>query len=210
MNAQELISKDPKFYQNGTGKLQSYRASNDVLYFLEEHAKKDLHTLETGAGVSTVLFALKSTHHICIVPDEAQCNNIRQFCREHDISTKKINFIIETSDSTLPRLETDGLDLVFIDGCHGFPIPFIDFHYTASKLNIGGILIIDDIQIWTGHILKNYLLSDPDWETIRIFKYAAIFRKMNKYVTKEWCNQLYVVRNSFEVSERFLKQHKLI
>jgi predicted O-methyltransferase YrrM len=210
MDAKELIQKKPTFFQKSSGELVSYQTTHDVLYFLEDHVNKDFYTLETGAGLSTIIFALKSANHICIAPQEAQFNNIKKFCKEHNISTMKINFILDTSERILPQLKPVDLDLVFIDGCHGFPIPFIDWYYTSLKLKIGGILIIDDIQIWTGHILKNYLISDPNWETIKIYKYAAIFRKKNKFSTQEWCNQPYVVFNSFEVSEKFLKQHKLI
>jgi len=39
---------------------------------IDEHIDSESKTLETGAGVSTVLFALKGTQHTCIVPDQAQ------------------------------------------------------------------------------------------------------------------------------------------
>ena len=101
-------------------------------------------TLETGAGVSTVLFALKGTQHTCIVPDQTQVQGIKEICNQNQISTDKIDFRIDGSENVLPQLRPAGLDLVLIDGCHGFPAPFIDWHYAGSGLKANGILIVDD------------------------------------------------------------------
>ena len=96
------------------------------------------------------------------------------------------------------------LDLVLIDGRHGFPAPFIDFYYVAEKLNIGGLLIVDDTWVWTGDVLKPYLLSEPEWELEADFSpRTSIFRKLaHGSQTKEWIEQAFVVKNSrFKLDE---------
>jgi hypothetical protein len=97
------------------------------------------------------------------------------------------------------------LDLVLIDGRHGFPAPFIDFYYVAEKLNINGLLVVDDTWVWTGDVLKQYLLSEPEWELEADFSpRTSIFRKLaHGSQTKEWCDQAFVVKNSqFKLNEK--------
>ena len=52
---------------------------------------------------------------------------------------------------------------MLIDGSHAFPAPFIDWLYTASALKVGGHLIVDDTQLWTGHVLKQFLDEEAGW-----------------------------------------------
>lgn len=70
------------------------------------------------------------------------------------------------------------LDLILIDGHHGFPTPFLDWYYTADPLRVGGLLIVDDTQLWTGHTLKQFLLRQPGWEVAKDFApRSVVFRK---------------------------------
>jgi predicted O-methyltransferase YrrM len=209
MRVKDLIKEQPRFFKRSSGELVSYKVCNEILYFIEDNVSENTHSLETGAGLSTIAFTLRKAAHTCIAPHEPQFVNIKKFCESHNISTDKVNFILDSSERVLPHMDVADLDLAFIDGCHGFPIPFIDWYYISLKLKVGGILIIDDIQLWTGLILKEYLYSDPDWEVIKVFNTAAVFKKINSFSTKEWCNQLYVVKNSMEASDEVLRQHGL-
>ena len=59
----------------------------------------------------------------------------------------------------LPQLRDKDYDFALIDGRHAFPTPFIDWYYIADALKIGGLVLIDDLHIWTCDLLKQYLLS---------------------------------------------------
>ena len=157
MNLRELLNSPPVLHESD-GKPITYTLSDEALSFIDEHINSGSKTLETGAGNSTILFALKGTEHTCIVPDKAQVERIKEFCRRNQISTEKIDFRIDGSENVLPHLRPTGLDLVLIDGCHGFPAPFIDWYYAGSGLKAGGILIVDDTQLWTGNVLRQFLL----------------------------------------------------
>ena len=74
--------------------------------------------------MSTLVFAMKGADHTCIVPDEEQVNRIKEYCSKHAISSAKINFIIDTSEHALPRINEKNFDLALIDGRHGFPAPY--------------------------------------------------------------------------------------
>ncbi len=191
---QTVLADRPKLHKDRTGDLVSYQASEEVLSFIDRHVTENSRTLETGAGISTILFALKGSKHICVVPSQGQIDRIQQYCTSHQISSDKIDFQLQNSEVILPILNPQDLDLILIDGCHGFPIPFIDWFYATSHLKKDGILIVDDTQIWTGAVLKEYLISELEWELVQdIAPRASIFRKLQaKIRTKEWDEQPYV------------------
>ena len=117
----------------------------------------------------------------------------------------KVTFCQDVSEKVLPSLKCDMHELVLIDGRHGFPAPFIDFYYVAEKLNIGGLLVVDDTWVWTGDVLKQYLLSEPEWELKTDFSPLTVrFRKLaHGSQTKEWIDQAFVVKNSqFKLNEK--------
>jgi len=144
------------------------------------------------------MFALSGSRHICITPASHEIERIKEYCLGNRIPTHQVTFCQDVSEKVLPRLECDVLDLVLLDGRHGFPAPFIDFYYVAEKLNIDGLLVIDDTWVWTGDVLKQYLLSEPEWELEADFSpRTSIFRKLaHGSQTKEWCDQAFVVKNS--------------
>ena len=190
MDLNELLNSNIKLHRRHNGEEVTYGACNQVLEFIYEHVNNSSNTLETGAGISTIIFSMKQTQHISIVPDEALVKRITQFCVDKNFSVNKIKFYIEPSETLLPRLSCEPLDLVFIDGQHAFPSPFIDWYYTESKLKIGGILIIDDIQLWTGAVLKDFLNKEKGWKLKERFgNRAVVFTKIKEGSSKKWWGQ---------------------
>ena len=201
MTLQELLNDSPKLHRIGRVGVHvpvSYELSDQALHFIDQNVNQSSHTLETGAGISTVLFAIKQTHHTCIVPDSDLVDRIREYCQQRRISVETINFHIGKSENILPGLTADQLDLVLIDGQHAFPAPFIDWYYTARKLKIGGILLIDDIQLWTGRILREFLSEEPEWSFIGDLsaRTAAFVKEKDNSQEKWWGQQPYIVRKS--------------
>lgn len=197
MNLHDLLSNPPKLHQDGSDTLVSWKASDEVLSFIDRYVNETSKTLETGAGVSTILFALKGSNHTCVVPDKNQVELILDYCKQNNISTDKCNFQIEMSETILPKLEINELDIVLIDGRHAFPTPFIDWYYTSSMLKVGGTLIVDDTQLATGDVLKKFLLSEPEWKLQKDFLKASAFIKVREGShSKEWDRQPYITRNS--------------
>jgi hypothetical protein len=74
----------------------------------------------------------------------------------------------------------------------------IDWYYTADKLRVGGMVMIDDTQLWTGHALKRFLIQEPEWELVEdVSARTAIFMKPKEYNHEKWWGQqAYVVQNS--------------
>jgi len=201
MTLQELLNDSPKLHRIGKVGVHvpiSYDLSDQALHLIDQNVNPGSHTLETGAGISTILFAIKHAHHTCIVPDGDLADRIREYCQQRSISVERINFHIGKSENILPGLTTGQLDLVLIDGQHAFPAPFIDWYYTALSLKIGGLLLIDDIQLWTGCILKDFLSEEPEWRLIKELsgRTAAFVKEKDYSQEKWWGQQPYVVRKS--------------
>ena len=126
---------------------------------------------------------------------------IEQFCRERSLPLHGLRFEIGRSDERLPGLAATDLDLVLIDGAHGFPMPFLDWYYTAERLKVGGLLIIDDTQLWTGHTLKCYLQHEPEWRLeVDYAPRSVVFRKILSNVSgKHERQQPYVMQETVKL-----------
>lgn len=142
-------------------------ATDESCYrFLARRCAVGSRTLETGAGISTVLFAALGAEHVCVSPIEAEAERIRADCRDRGIVDDRLTFVVERSDEALPRLGLTGLDLAFIDGNHGFPVAMVDFHYAARGFRDCGALVLDDLQLPTVALIANYLDLDPSWRRL--------------------------------------------
>jgi hypothetical protein len=204
MELDDLLRAEPKFHRGASGEPYSWQLSDKVLRFINTHLYGESKTLETGAGVSTVLFALKGASHTCIVPAEEEVIRIKAFCQEHHILLDNLRFEVDRSERCLPRLDVTRLDLVLLDGAHGFPIPFLDWYYTADRLKVGGYLIIDDTQLWTGHTLKMFLMAEPEWKLeVDYPPRSVVFTKLQDGgCGKNESDQPFVAQQTFLLHER--------
>jgi predicted O-methyltransferase YrrM len=196
-SVQELLASSPKFHRDSKGSPVSWQLDESALYYIDKHLENMSRTLETGAGVSTILFAMKATNHVCIVPDASQIDRITKFCEQNRLQTDRITFLPDKSENVLPKLGLSGLDLVLIDGRHAFPTPFIDWYYTTSMLRTGGLLIVDDVHLWTGRVLREYLLSELEWGLEHDFPRTSVFVKRHEVnQDKVWVHQRFLVQRS--------------
>jgi predicted O-methyltransferase YrrM len=191
-----VLAEQPKLHKRG-GQPISWQLNDDVLRLIDAEARPDWRTIETGEGISTILFALKGTEHTCVTPNYPAVERIQAYCAEHDLSLDRVRFEVGGSQDVLPRLEATPLDLALVDGGHGFPIPFFDYWYMSQRLRQGGLLIVDDVQLWTGYILKGFLESEPEWSVYRDWSpRTMVFRKeVDAIPYKEWTMQPYFTWN---------------
>jgi hypothetical protein len=105
---------------------------------------------------------------------------LTSFCTPLDMtSLQQVGFIIGRSEDVFPRLDHLYLDMVLIDGGHGFAIPFIDWFYTSRLVKLGGLMIVDDTWIKAGRILSEFMAVDPHWRLLREFDHTSIFEKIS-------------------------------
>ena len=58
------------------------------------------------------------------------------------------------------------------------PWPFIDWFYTADKLKVGGLCVIDDIHLESVLDLVKFLKEEPRWEFVwELPRRTIAFRK---------------------------------
>jgi hypothetical protein len=189
----EITENPPKIHGGGT---VTWGLGSDVLTFISAHLRPGLKTLETGCGTSTILFALKQTTHFAITPSTDEVERIRRYCSINGISVEKLFFRIGTSEDVLPTFEELDLDLVLIDGCHAFPVPFVDWYYSSNRLKVRGLLIVDDTQLWPCRVLCEFLMKEPEWTVESTFSRSVVFRKLKSAPSKEWTDQPFVVEHS--------------
>ncbi len=162
--------------------------------FMAQHCPPGTRTLETGLGVSTVLFAMWGTEHICVVPNPSEVERLRAHADSREIDISTVRFELGPSDAVLPVLDSPPLDLVLIDGSHGFPLPIIDWFYAAGRLRPGGHVILDDLQLTQVSVgLLRFLDRDPRWSQVaRTSKWVAYRRETDHSLSEDWGHQRFL------------------
>ena len=184
-----LIATDPPRVHEGAPQ-GVWAAAQDCLEFIASSVGPGTRSLETGCGATTIVFAAAGAHHAAVFLDESEGLAVQSWCQTHDISTEDVSFHPGSSSVTLPTLEIGDLDLVMVDGCHGFPFPQLDWYYAASHLVDGGILIVDDTHLAAPYELRRYLEHDPRWERIRVGSQWVAFRRQGSgSLDEEWTSQ---------------------
>ena len=208
MDLQGLLANPPGTHvSKETGERLPWQIAPEVLELIDASVGPESRTLETGAGVSTALFALKGCAHTCVVPWTSERDRLQAWGAQTGVSFDRVTFECEPSEQVLPRLEPEPLDLVLIDGGHGFPTPFIDFFYAGRRLRRGGLVVVDDTQIWTGRVLHRFLKEQPGWEVAEELRMrSTVFRRTEEPGTslEEWNEQPYVRRRSYSSGARGL------
>ncbi|MGH9904115.1 MAG: class I SAM-dependent methyltransferase [Pyrinomonadaceae bacterium] len=179
MNLNEVLNDPPKPHADFEGELMVFGLTEAALRFIYENINDRCNTLETGCGLSTVVFALTGSCHTVIAQAPNEIEITKSYCSDRGIPTSQITFVAQPSQKVLPLFDSSPLDLVLIDGGHGFPTPYLDWFYTAGKLKKGGFLIVDDIGLWTCQILRDFLIEQPQWELVEEHtQRTSIFRKL--------------------------------
>lgn len=171
-----LVRKRPSFHLGGA----VWNALPETLTLVARYVQEGDRTVETGAGASTVVFAAAGARHTAISPIADEHERIRAWCQEHEVPTASLTFVVATSDRVLPALaQEEVLDAAFIDGKHSFPHPVVDWHYLATALRPGGVLLVDDLPIPAVAPAVRHMLADPAWELLELAdNRAGVFRKL--------------------------------
>jgi hypothetical protein len=110
------------------------------------------------------VFAKAGAEHEAVTPEAAEEDRIRRECERRGIDSSSVRFRIGPSHEVLPRLEPRPLDLVLLDGAHGFPYPVLDWWYVAPHVRVGGLVLLDDAYMPPVRVLVDALRKQPAWE----------------------------------------------
>lgn len=138
-------------------------------------------SIETGAGLSTLfILALGYSCHSFGLPDTI--SSISAFLSDFPALNKQWFPHPGFSELELPKIAINqgeqAAHFAFIDGSHAIPSVFSDFCYMNYLLCVGGVLVVDDIQLPGPHMLVQMLQQlSGDWKQISSFSKGVAFRK---------------------------------
>jgi hypothetical protein len=171
----ELRAQTPTLH----GEAEYWGLAWPALAWLEENVQPGMATLETGAGSSTIVFTAGGAEHEAVTPSAGEADRIRAQCERRGISTERLRFRIGPSHEVLPGWEPRALDLVLVDGAHGFPYPILDWWWLAPHVRIGGRMLLDDAYMPPVAMLVDHLRVSPAWQVERAVGYrTVIVRKL--------------------------------
>jgi precorrin-6B methylase 2 len=157
---------------------------------------------ETGTGLSTLVFlSLDPGSVITISPAPELHERTRNEATARGIDLSPARFVDDRSESALPLLalvENIELDAAFIDGNHGWPAVFVDFCYLNRMLRPGGLMFIDDIQLYAVAQLVCLLREQrPHYEFVAVDSKMATFRKsLDLPFLPDWRMEPFIVSNT--------------
>lgn len=156
--------------------------SDRVLRAMHKHAegRTIIDSAETGCGRSTLLLSWISAHHRVFTLDEPDARGSVANSRKSPLLNPagNVEFVFGPSQRTLPRFTFERpLQLVFIDGPHGFPFPQLEYYFLYPHLAEDALFILDDIHIPTIDGLLRFLREDDMFELLEIVDTTAFFRR---------------------------------
>lgn len=123
-------------------------------------------------------------HHIIDPFQQSQWNNIGVN------NLKKAGFqnfqlIEDYSEFALPRMVKEGVkvNFGFIDGWHTFDHTLLDFFYINRMLEIGGIIIIDDVHMPAVNRAARYIYNYPAYQYAGKVQYKETTSKRKTFET---------------------------
>jgi len=133
-------------------------------------------SVETGAGKSTLLLSHLSEHHLVFALDAGQ--SLTRAANDSLLRSDRVQFVDGPSQHTLMNHAfTEPLQLVFIDGPHGFPFPNMEYWKLYPHIETGGLLVIDDIHIPTIRQLFDFLREDAMFTLLETVGKTAFFER---------------------------------
>jgi hypothetical protein len=155
-----LRASPPDLHADG----QYWGLAWSALAWLEEHVEAGMATLETGAGASTIVFGARGAVHEAVTPDLSEEERIRAQAGERGVDMSGVTFHIGLSQDVLPRWQSRPLDIVLLDGAHGFPYPVLDWWFLAPHLKVGGSMLLDDAYLPAVAAIVDFARASDAWE----------------------------------------------
>ncbi|MHB8572724.1 MAG: O-methyltransferase [Candidatus Dormibacteria bacterium] len=196
-----LIERNPAFHDpwldredEGPHQLTSWRSTPGVLRWIAaDLVAPGAHTLEIGCGASTIVFALAGAAHTVVTLGPGEMDRVRAYCEQEAIDLSRVTHRAGPSPEVLPHLAPPpgGWDLVYIDGGHAFPLPMVDWYFTHDRLRIGGVVLVDDVQIRSVRVLHDFLEAEPNWELVGQVDNTSAFRRLGPEPPGDWMGQAY-------------------
>jgi hypothetical protein len=134
------------------------------------------HSAETGSGKTTLLFSQLSENHTVFALDGGE--SITRVRESSLFLPERVTYVVGPSQLTLPRhVFANRLQMVLIDGPHGYPFPDLEYYYLYPHIETGGLMIIDDVNIPTIGRMLDIIKAGDMFELIEVVQYTAFLRR---------------------------------
>ena len=168
----QILEVAPGLHSAGTFSARTFEAIARVANKLQIR-----NSVETGSGVSTLLFSHISEHHTVFALDDGS-GSVTNVRRSPLLRQDVVTFVEGPTQVTLPQHRfTEKLQLVLIDGPHGYPFPDLEYFYLYPHLDTGALLILDDMHIPTVHNLFQFLRRDAMFDLDEVVRTTAFFTR---------------------------------
>ncbi len=148
-------------------------------------------SIETGMGLSSVVFSNLGWDHTAIAPSLVESNGIFAWIKQSKSRMlKQPRLIVEYSYVELAKQEYYGrnFDFALIDGNHAFPHVFLDYFYFSQMVKVDGYLAIDDINLPAPKKLFEYTKEKSYWQVFKVTDKWAILKLIHDFdvVNEDW------------------------
>lgn len=168
----QIIQLPPDWHQSGS-------VSPEILNSILKHSYsigEVRNTAETGTGKTTLLFSHISRNHLVFALDNWKSMSVVK--NSSIFLAENVSFIEGPTQKTLPVFDFDAkLDIVLLDGPHGYPFPELEYFYFYPLIRTGGLLMIDDIAIPSIYNMFSVLKADKMWHLLEVVDNFAIFQR---------------------------------
>ena len=70
-----------------------YGIDSKVARFLHRAVTEGERTLETGSGLSTIIFAIRKAYHTVVTPNKGEAAAIKEYARANHIGIERVDFV---------------------------------------------------------------------------------------------------------------------
>ena len=88
--------------------------------------------------------------------------------------------------------------------------------FTRPRCFVSADMIVDDIHLWTGKVLRDFLSAEPEWQLLEEWDGRTVaLRKVSALTSRDWFDQPYVrdrstpTRTRFRMAVSLVKQRDL-
>jgi len=189
----DLIDQIEALPRHGAGSV-----SGNVLRAIAQHAERIggvRNSAETGAGKTTLLFSHLSANHLVFAIDEGK--SISQARNSPLFKAHNVTFVEGLTQETLPAYHFQHkLQFALIDGPHGYPFPDLEYFYFYPQIEVGGLLLVDDIQIPTIRRMFEIIQADEMFRLLEVVDHNMAFFQRTEVpcvilTGGSWCSQGY-------------------
>jgi hypothetical protein len=152
---------------------------------LELLPSRDIFSVETGCGKSTIAFSNIAKHHIAFCYDDRDMeeSSVNYVLAHRHFVPDRASFVFGPTQVTLPQYDfgdSPHFDLVLIDGPHGYPFPDLEYWHLYPRIAAGGLLVIDDLMIPSIGRMYDVLREDRMFEEVAVLGTTGILRRSHE------------------------------